>query len=156
MCLYRHILIWCLYRHILIKSHCGRHYNIPTTQWACVCAPRVSATLRGASEETQVALDLGWTSSRPSHSWRLVWNESTMNTFDREDTKRVIFCTISTHIYTQRCDWLHNPSEHKKFKKIFKSTTTYVGMVVWNVAMLWDVLSLFVYFDSQGLHPYIW
>ena len=31
-------------------------------------------------------------------------------------------------------------------------TPTYVGMVVWNVAMLWNMLSLFVYFVSQ-CHP---
>ena len=40
------------------------------------------------------------------------------------------------------------------------STATYIGMVVWNVAMLWNVFSLFVYFVSQYLNlstqPYIW
>ena len=34
-------------------------------------------------------------------------------------------------------------------------TATYVGMVVWNVAMLWNVLSEFVYFVSQCFHPTI-
>ena len=33
--------------------------------------------------------------------------------------------------------------------------TTYLGMVVWNVATLWNVLSLSMYFVSQCLHPAI-
>ena len=34
-------------------------------------------------------------------------------------------------------------------------TATYVGMVVWNVAMLWNVLSLFVYFVSQYIYSHL-
>ena len=36
---------------------------------------------------------------------------------------------------------------------IIKQKQNNVGVIVWNVAMLWDVLFLFVYFVSQCFYP---
>ena len=49
-------------------------------------------------------------------------------------------------------DKVHKQGEHILNIGTFH-TTTYVGMIVWNVAMLWNVLCLFVYFVSQWLYP---
>ena len=68
---------------------------------------------------------------------------------------------ISQHCYIpHNHHYIHVSSSDTLGGTISTSTATYVGMVVWNVAMLWNVLSLFVYFVSQCLHlsthPYIW
>ena len=56
------------------------------------------------------------------------------------------YCYIShNHPYISSSDTLGG--------SISISTATYVGLVVWNVAMLLNMFSLFVYFVSQCRHP---
>ena len=80
------------------------------------------------------------------------WMEALPDKVHKQEEHIPQHCYIShNHPYISSSDMLGGT--------ISISTATYVGMVVWNVAMLWNVLSLFVYFVSQCLHsstrPYI-
>ena len=69
--------------------------------------------------------------------------------------KESTFHNIATEhwFHTTTCPYVSSSDMLVGTISIFNATYMYVGMVMWNVAMLWNVLSLSVYFARQFFHP---